>query len=87
MNPDIARLLSSNRSGSHGSWKKSMYQDDERLTAGRDGLQERRGVRNRQRGQRVQAVGKPLGDIPGDERAPVMADEVYPLRADWYRSA
>ena len=27
MNPDIARLLSSNRSGIHGSWKKSMYQD------------------------------------------------------------
>ena len=35
----------------------------------------------RQRGQTVQAVGKPLGDIPGDGCTPVMADEVHPLRA------
>jgi hypothetical protein len=28
MKPEIVRLLSSNRSGSHGSWRKSMYQDD-----------------------------------------------------------
>ena len=63
-------------SGSHGSWKKRMYQDEQPLAGGHIARRKATGC-GTETAVSVRTRSGRRGDQPGDRRTPVVADQVH----------